>query len=41
MNSRKEFMDVYVGLLGFVNDNHVLWKNKLYMQAQYGSFFNI
>jgi hypothetical protein len=24
MNSRKKFMDVYVGLLGFVNDSHVL-----------------
>jgi len=41
MKSRKKFMDVYIGLLGFVNDSCVLWKFCLYRQAQYGSFLNI
>jgi hypothetical protein len=38
MKSRKKFMDVYIGPLGFVNDSCVLWKFCLYKQAQYGSF---
>jgi hypothetical protein len=33
VNSQKRFMDVYVGLLGSVNDCHALKKSKLYQHA--------
>jgi hypothetical protein len=33
VNSKKKFVDVYIGLLGFVNDSRVLQKNSLHRQA--------
>jgi hypothetical protein len=40
VNSKKKVVDVYIGLLGFVTDSHVLQKNSLHRQAQCGSFFS-
>ncbi len=36
---RKTFIDIYVGLLGLVNDSHVLHKYGFYAQAQYHNLF--
>jgi hypothetical protein len=33
LSSKKQFMDVYFGLLGFVNDSCVLQKISLHRQA--------
>jgi hypothetical protein len=33
VNNKKKFVDVYIGLLGFVNDSRVLQKNSLHSQA--------
>jgi len=33
VNNKKTFVDVYIGLLGFVNDTCVLQKNSLHNQA--------
>jgi hypothetical protein len=33
VNSKNFFVDVYIGLLGFVNDSCVLQKNSLYSQT--------
>jgi hypothetical protein len=37
----EKFTDVYVGLLGSINDNCVLQKFSVYKQTQYKSLFNI
>jgi hypothetical protein len=33
VNSKKIFVDVYIGLLGFVNDSRVLQKNSLHSKT--------
>jgi hypothetical protein len=36
VDNQKRFMDVFVGLLGSVNDSHVLRKSRLYQCALHG-----
>ncbi len=41
LDNQKRFMDVYVGLLGSVNDFGVLKKSRLYQCAIHGVFFDM
>jgi hypothetical protein len=40
MNHEKNFIDVFVGLLGFINDTTIFQITRIYHKAMYeGSFF--
>jgi hypothetical protein len=41
MDVKKRFTNIYVGLLGSINNFQVLQKSKLYKQAQHRRLFNL
>ncbi len=40
VNHERCFWNVFIGMLGFMNDSHILWLSSLHLKATYGGLFN-